>query len=80
MAAVILECDLEKDAYYGVRSVKEARYVVSKYLDEAGVCQHIKHMIRRTILCVHVNDIMDVDELVQDLEQIKFRKDVMRMR
>ena len=78
MATVILECDLEKDAYYSVRSVKEARFVVTKYLEEAGVCQYMKHMIKRTILCPHANDIMDMDELVDDLEHIQFRKDLKR--
>lgn len=75
MAAVILECDLEKDAYYGVRSVKEARYVISKYLEEQGVCEHMKHLIKRTILVGNVNDIMDLNELIEDLELIQFRKD-----
>jgi len=70
MAAVILECDLDKDAYYGVRSVKEARYVIAKYLEEPGVCKHMKHMIKRTILVGNMNDIMEVDELTEDLENI----------
>jgi serine/threonine protein kinase len=67
MAAVILECDLEKDAYYGVRSVKETRFVISKYIEEPGVCKHMKHMIKRTLLAGHVNDMLGIDELVEDL-------------
>lgn len=75
VGAIVLECDLERDAYFGVQTDKGTRFMVSKYLEIPGVCANIKHIVKRTVMQSDPQDMMGLDEIMQLLGSAKFRKD-----
>ncbi len=74
MGAIILECDMERDAYFDVGSHQETKLVVNKYMNNPECCDHIKHIVKRTLLCGNFQDVMSMDELIEDLTKANFRK------
>ena len=75
LAAIILECDMERDGYLGVNTEKETRFVVNKYMQNPECCEHIKHIVKQTLLCGSFHDVMSMEAMMEDLSKAKFRKD-----
>lgn len=74
LAAITLECDMERDAYLTVMSEKIAKIKVKEYLEEKGTCEHLKNLLRRTILCANIHDMLDLDTMLEIIGKISFRK------
>jgi hypothetical protein len=49
LAAMILEADMEKDAYLSVQSERGTKDKVEAYLDEPGTCPDLRNLMRRTL-------------------------------
>jgi len=64
LAAMILEADMEKDAYLSVQSERGTKAKVEAYLDEPGTCPDLRNLMRRTLLVANIEEILDIDSII----------------
>ena len=56
---------MEKDAYLYVMPERGAKAKVNEYINEKGTCPELRHLLRRTLLALNADDILEVDEIMQ---------------
>jgi serine/threonine protein kinase len=74
LGAVILECDMEIDEYKQVMTERAGLLKAEKHLEKVGVCNNIKAIIRGTIMKARINEMMKLDEIIELLPKVSFRK------
>jgi hypothetical protein len=65
---------MEKDEYLVINSERGGMGKATKHVDEKYVCRHLKQIIRGTLLCGRLEDMLSLDEIIKLLEQVSFRK------
>ena len=65
LAAMALECDMEKDAYLHVMTERGVKAKVNEYLNEKGTCPELRNLLRRTLLAHDADDILEINEIMQ---------------
>ena len=65
LAAMALECDMEKDAYLHVMTERGAKAKVNEYINEKGTCPELRNLLRRTLLAHDADDILEINEIMQ---------------
>ena len=50
LAAIILECDMEKDEYYKTKSEERAKGFARLHLSYENVCSHLKDVVTKIIM------------------------------
>lgn len=74
LGAIILESDMEKDEYMVINSERGGLGKAAKHLEMKGVCRHLKAIVRGTLLCGRLSDMLKLDDIIQLLDQVSFRK------
>ena len=72
IAAVLLECDMDKDEYLHTKSDKETKVKLRKHLKKEGVCKHLRAIWEGTLLKKKSEDILSMDEVERLLHKVKF--------
>ena len=65
LAAMALECDMEKDAYLHVITERCAKAKVYEYINEKGTCPELRNLLRKTLLAHDADDILEINEIMQ---------------
>ena len=74
LAAIILESDMEVDAYVRVMSERGALIKAEKYLEEKGVSTYLKQLVRGTLLRSKLEDMLTLDRIIALVQQIQWTK------
>ena len=62
LAAIALECDMEKDAYLHVMTERGPKAKLNEYLNEKGTCPELRNLLRRTLLAHDADDILEIND------------------
>ena len=73
LAAIILECDLEKDAYFRTKEEKQTKAYAKLHFDNEDVCKHLKELISKIIIKAPMRPNFELDELESAVSKIEFR-------
>lgn len=71
---MILESDMDVDEYKQVMTERAGLQKASKHCEKAGVCMHLKTLIRGTILKARISEMLSLDEIIDLLSKVSFRK------
>ena len=69
-AAIILESDMDADVYKQVNSERESITKAQKHLERNGVCDHLKAIIRGTLLRGRIIEMISLDEILEHLKKV----------
>lgn len=69
-AAIILESDMEVNEYKEVMSERGSLQKAGKHIEQPGVSDELKRIIRGTILKGGKGDIMGLDEILELLKKV----------
>ena len=72
--AIILESDMEVDAYVRVMSERGALFKAEKYMEEKSVSTYLKQLVRGTLLRAKLEDMLTLDRIMVLLQQIQWTK------
>lgn len=73
-AAIILESDMEVSEYKEVMSERGSLQKATKHIEQPGVSEELKRIIRGTILRGGKSEIMGLEEILDLLRKVQFRK------
>lgn len=74
LAAIILECDMERDAYFSTKCEKDGKQRIKKYLDIKGIQQKMRQMAESIIMKPNLRAHINIDQIEEYLKYINFRK------
>ena len=74
LAAIILESDMEVDAYVRVMSERGSLFKAEKYREEKSVSTYLKQLVRGTLLRSKLEDMLTLDRIMVLLQQIQWTK------
>ena len=74
LACIAVECDMERDAYFRLKTEEDAKAAIKKHVGNKGTCEHLFTLADRIVLNYKG---YDEDPTIQELEdlikQIKFK-------
>ena len=72
IAAMLLECDMEKDEYLKAKQDKDTKKMLRKHLKKPTVCKYLRAIWEGTILRKKKEEILTIDEVGKLLQKVKF--------
>jgi serine/threonine protein kinase len=74
LGAIVLECDMEADAYLRVNTERFALKEAEKHLEGKGCSKFLKAIVRGTILCGRVEEMISLNVIVDLLLKVQFQR------
>ena len=74
LGAMILECDMDKDEYMRINSERGSLQKAEKVTEDKNTCRNLRAIVRGTVLCGRMEDMIRIEEIIKLLEQVSFRK------
>ena len=74
LAAIIVECDMEKDTYVRIADERAGRVLIKKHIEDKGTCAIIAELAKKTVLDVSAHFIPTLDEVEEMIKKIQFRR------
>ena len=71
-SAIILECDLEKDAYFKAKEEKQTKSFAKLHFEKENVCKNLKELISKIIIKAPIRPEFELDELETTVSKIEF--------
>ena len=65
---------MEKDEYMRINSERGSLQKAKEHCDQKDVCKFVKQIVRGTLLCGRLEDMLSLDQIIKLLMQAKFRK------
>ena len=72
VAAIILECDMDNDAYRSCKDEADTKRRLKKHLQN-NVCKHLKLVMKEVIMIDDDSKIMGLDTIKDIVKDIKFK-------
>jgi hypothetical protein len=73
-AAILLECDMDKDEYLHTKDDSQAKYKLRKHIKLEKVCKHLKTIWEGTILKKKSEEMITLEDIAMILHKVNFRK------
>ena len=75
LACIVVECDMEKDAYFIKKNEFDSKAAIKKHVENKGTCEHLFELANRVILNYKgYDEDPSLDELEVMIRNIKFRQ------
>ena len=74
LACIVIECDMERDAYFRLKTEEDAKAAIQKHVGNKGSCEHLFTLADRLVLNYKgYDEDPTIEELEDMIKQIKFR-------